>query len=157
MRSVRLMAVLALTVSAFAASTSVVLADAEQNLQVVEGLLADPTGERDIADTHHQDVMLRNPVGVFDIEQAAANAETIQAGIPDMQTDIQTIAAGDDWVVVHYTLSGTFLNDLPNPSDPTQMVPASGEPFSVDVHTAYIFDEDGLIIHEVQSYWWAPI
>ncbi|MFT5489650.1 MAG: hypothetical protein ACI9MU_004591 [Alphaproteobacteria bacterium] len=133
------------------AATGATWAGADENIQVVRDLLSDLTGTADVTDTHHEDVVFRNPTGVFAMEDAAANADAIAAAFPDMRADIISIEGGDDWVIVHYTLSGTFLNDLPNPADPDQMVPANGNSFSVDVHTAFIFDGDGLITHEVQS------
>ena len=113
--------------------------------------MSDLTGTADVTDTHHEDVVFRHPTGVFAMEDAVAIADAIAAVFPDMRADIISIEGGDDWGIVHYTLSGTFLNDLPNPADPGQMVPANGNSFSVDVQTAYIFNSDGLITHEVQS------
>jgi hypothetical protein len=129
-----------------------VSADAEANLQTVMEYHDDVVGRGHAAhvDSHHEDVQFRSPQLAFGFEQANVEWESLVAAFPDLNIEMISTDAGDGWVVANYTLSGTFTEDFTLPGG--DVAPPTGNAFSVDVHEVFIFDDEGLIIHQIASY-----
>jgi steroid delta-isomerase-like uncharacterized protein len=51
--------------------------------------------------------------------------DSIRTGFPDWQQTIKSVICQDDWVAVHYTVTGTHTGNLPN-------LPATGNTLTLD-------------------------
>lgn len=84
--------------------------------------------------------------GEADRAQFEGSILGLRAAMPDLQVSIDVLIAQDNRVAARYRLSGTFVNELIFPN--AVPIPPTGQPFSITVHSLYVFDENGQVVQE---------
>lgn len=67
-----------------------------------------------------------------------------RGGLPDFEATVGMFVAEDDWIAFHFTMSGTFENEIAS----LPGLPPNGEVVELLVNVILQFNEDGQIINE---------